>query len=76
MSSRWIGEPTRPRDEDRAVRTALDRLAIQVRWEVADLIGRRGADLAWDLVRGRAAELADSGLARDHLLAMMLKPPL
>lgn len=42
------------------------------RWEMADLVARRGRDLAPDLLRGRAAELALSPLAEDQILSVIL----
>jgi regulator of nucleoside diphosphate kinase len=61
----------------------VDRAAAQIapavsaadaaaRWEMADLVARRGRDLAPDLLRGRAAELALSPLAEDQILSVVL----
>jgi hypothetical protein len=54
--------------------TAADEAAAvaEARWEAADLLSRRPA-LAADLLRGHAAELATSPVARDQLLGLALE---
>lgn len=51
----------------------LDLAGAQARWEAADLIARRGREAAPDLLRGRAAELACSPMAREQLVAIALE---
>jgi regulator of nucleoside diphosphate kinase len=61
---------------DRATALIAPAVAAAVasaRWEMADLVARRGRDLAPDLLRGRAAELALSPLAEDQILSVILE---
>ncbi|MFL5297075.1 MAG: hypothetical protein ACJ798_11905 [Phenylobacterium sp.] len=56
---------------DPAVQAAVDAL-LAARWECADLLSRKPAVHAIELVSGRAAELASSPIGRDQMLSAAL----
>jgi len=57
---------------DPAAGAAIDAL-LAARWACADLLSRKPAAVAIELVRGRAAELASSPIARDQMLSAALE---
>ena len=63
---------TAPDRDDLVARSAVEAL-LAARWESADLLSRRPACLAADLLRGHAAELATSPFARDQVLSLALE---
>ena len=60
-----------PAPEDPIASAAVEAL-LAARWECADVLSRRPARLAADLLRGHAAELATSPLASDQVLSLAL----
>jgi len=56
---------------DLVASAAVDALMV-ARWQCADLLSRKAPDLAVDLLRGHAAELASSPIARDQILSKAL----
>lgn len=54
------------------LKAALSAVAEEARWEALVLIARRGRGAAPDLLRGHAADLSGSSLARVQLLSLAL----
>jgi hypothetical protein len=59
-------------EKDPLVGAAVEALLV-ARWEVAELLSRRPSQLAADLLRGHASELASSALASDQMLSLALE---
>ncbi len=55
------------------VASAAVEALLAARWECAELLSRRPPQLAADLLRGHAAELATSALASDQVLSLTLE---
>lgn len=51
---------------------AIQAVSEEARWEAFDLLSRRGAEAAPELLRGRSGELAVSPAGRDQLLSLAL----
>lgn len=56
-----------------ALTQAAQAAVEAARWETCEILSRKGPQEASDLLRGRAAELAQSFGARDQLLALALE---
>jgi hypothetical protein len=58
--------------ESHVVAAALLGAFTEARWRRSDLLSRKPADLAPDLLRGHAAEMAFSPIGRDQVLSLAL----
>lgn len=54
------------------IAAALLGALIEARWRSGDLLSRKSAELAPDLLRGHAAEMAFSPIGRDQVLSLAL----
>lgn len=59
-------------DDRDALARAIRSVTEEAQWEALDLLSRRGADTAPELLRGHSAELATSPVSRDQLLSLAL----